>query len=45
MHTTNPAIGPAAPISSKTRRFGIGDLILMKAPKVPAMKGGGAGMK
>jgi len=41
-----PARGPAIPISSRTFLSGKGDLILMKAPKVPNMlRGGGAGIK
>jgi len=39
-----PARGPAAPISKSARRLGIGDLILMKAPKVP-IRGLGIGRK
>ena len=42
---TNPASGPASPISNSARRDGIGDFILMNAPKVPARNSGGAGMK
>src|SRR5690606_16095789 len=37
-----PAIGPATPISKTALLDGIGDVIFMKAPKVPAgpMRGG-----
>ena len=35
---TNPASGPAMPMSNNARREGIGDLILMTAPKVPTRK-------
>ena len=45
MMTAKPASGPATPMSKRARREGIGDLILMNAPSVPAMKGGGMGMK
>src|SRR5215218_6741576 len=45
MMTRKPASGPATPMSKSARRDGIGDLILMNAPSVPAMKGGGMGMK
>ena len=37
----NPAIGPAIPISNKARREGMGDLILMNAPRVPINVGAG----
>src|SRR3989304_6868464 len=42
--TANPAIGPAIPMSKRTRRFGNASLILMTAPSVPVI-GRGAGMK
>ena len=42
---TNPAIGPARPTSKRARLFGNGDLILMKAPKVPVITPTGAGIK
>jgi len=45
MMTRKPASGPATPMSKSARRDGMGDLILMKAPSVPAMKGGGIGTK
>src|SRR5438270_11360308 len=45
MMTRKPASGPATPMSKSARREGIGDLILMNAPSVPAMNGGGMGMK
>src|ERR1051326_6871675 len=44
-NTRNPASGPATPMSKSARREGIGDLILMNAPSVPTMIGGGMGMK
>ena len=37
----NPAIGPAAPISTSAKRFLIGDRILINAPKVPIKVGAG----
>ena len=40
-----PASGPASPISNRARRVGIGDLILINAPNVPAINKGGAGIK
>jgi hypothetical protein len=44
--TTNPAIGPEAPISKIAFLVRMGDFIRMKAPNVPIKKGiGGAGMK
>ena len=44
--TTNPAIGPIAPISRSGPRLRIGERMLMNAPNVPMMNGyGGAGMK
>ena len=39
MAMTAPAIGPAAPMSIRAFRCGTGDLILMKAPKVPMNDG------
>ena len=41
---TNPANGPAMPISNKARLDGMRDLILMTAPKVPT-GGKGEGIK
>src|ERR1044072_3768502 len=43
--TTNPASGPANPISNSARRDGIGERILINAPNVPVKNNGGAGMK
>ena len=43
--TMNPAIGPAAPISNNAFLLEIGSRILMNAPIVPKIKGGGSGMK
>lgn len=37
--TTNPASGPAMPMSNSARRVGIGERMRMTAPKVP-MRGG-----
>src|SRR5687767_10282575 len=45
MMTRKPASGPATPMSKSARREGMGERILMKAPSVPARKGGGTGMK
>ena len=42
--TRKPAIGPANPMSKRTRRFGNGSRILMNAPRVPVI-GSGAGRK
>jgi hypothetical protein len=42
----NPAIGPATPISNTAFRDGMGDMIRIKAPNVPAGPIiGGVGMK
>ena len=44
--TTNPAIGPAMPISKSAILSGIRDLMRMNAPSVPVRNGmGGTGMK
>jgi hypothetical protein len=40
-----PANGPAIPMSNRLRRSMTGEFILMKAPKVPIITGGGAGIK
>jgi hypothetical protein len=42
--TTNPAIGPAIPMSNSMRLLGIGSRILMNAPIVPVRRNGN-GMK
>ena len=39
--TTNPAEGPASPMSKRARREGTTDFILMNAPKVPGSSPGG----
>ncbi len=36
INAMNPAIGPATPMSKTARRVGIGDIILINAPNVPA---------
>ena len=38
--TTNPAIGPAMPMSNSIRLVGIGSRILMNAPNVPMIERG-----
>ncbi len=44
--TTNPAIGPAMPMSNSAILSGIRDLMRMNAPSVPVMNGiGGTGRK
>src|SRR5215472_15522722 len=43
MATTNPAMGPAMPISNRSRRLRMGERMRMNAPRVPIKVG--AGMK
>ena len=44
--TTNPAMGPATPMSSTARRDGMSERMRMTAPRVPTPMGNGKnGMK
>ena len=43
--TAKPASGPDTPMSNSALRFGIGDRMRMKAPRVPTRLKSGNGMK